>query len=34
MQRSRSYVNGGASITELNRTYYAPRIYASVGAQL
>ena len=34
MQRSRSYANGGASITELNRTYYAPRIYVSVGAQL
>jgi outer membrane receptor for ferrienterochelin and colicins len=34
MQRSRSYVNGGNSLTELNRTYYAPRIYASVGLQL
>lgn len=34
LQRSRSYVSGGANITELNRTYYAPRIYASVGLQL
>ncbi len=34
MQRSRSYVNGGASLSELSRTYYAPRVYASVGLQL
>lgn len=34
VERSRSYRDAGASINERSKTYYAPRIYASVGAQL
>ncbi len=34
VERSRSYREAGASLTERSKTYYAPRIYASVGAQL
>lgn len=34
MQRSRTYQSGGASVTDQTRTFYAPRIYASVGMQL
>ncbi len=34
VQRSRSYASGGAGITDQTRTFYAPRIYASVGLQL
>ncbi len=34
VERSRSYRDAGASIHERSKTYYAPRIYASIGAQL
>jgi outer membrane receptor for ferrienterochelin and colicin len=34
VERSRSYQDAGASIRERSKTYYAPRIFASIGAQL
>lgn len=34
VSRSRSYQDGGQTITERTRSYYAPRIYASMGIQL
>jgi outer membrane cobalamin receptor len=34
VSRSRSYQDGGQTLTDRTRTFYAPRIYASVGAQL
>jgi outer membrane receptor protein involved in Fe transport len=34
VERSRSYREATASIHERSKTYYAPRIYASIGAQL
>ena len=34
ISRSRSYQDAGQTVTERTRSYFAPRVYASVGMQL